>query len=366
MAEDQQIQDLEEILNILDTNMGHFADKLAKWTFKKSEFLRGLVFILRDDLVQHLDFERAKIVSPNIVGNTLQELVSDMVFTVPFRDTSKGTELTIYILLEHQSTSDRMMGYRLLSYMCQIWHAQLEELANAGVKSSQHFLHPIVPIVFYTGDRQWKTPVSLNAVMDVPEKMTPYVPSFKTHLIGVKHIDTDELTQIDHPFVWLMTVLQKEFDDEKSMQETLEKALTQLDTVKDENPILHRNAMIYLSLIVRCRRHASEQTPLLRMINTRTDDEEVKSIIMTGAEALIQQGKAEGLEQGKAEGLEQGRINEKRTAVLKIVRYRFAERSDTVLNEITAIEDLGHLDDLFDQALTAETFEDIDFSKNGK
>ncbi len=86
------------------------------------------------------------------------------------------------------------------------------------------------------------------------------------------------------------------------------------------------------------------------MINTRTDDEEVKSIIMTGAEALIQQG----------------RINEKRTDVLKIVRYRFAEKSNTVLNEITAINDLGLLDDLFDQVLTAETFEDIDFSKNGK
>ena len=66
------------------------------------------------------------------------------------------------------------------------------------------------------------------------------------------------------------------------------------------------------------------------------------------------------------QGLEQGRINEKRTDVLKIARYRFSENSDTVLNEITAINDLVHLDDLFDQILTAETFEDIDFSKNGK
>ena len=267
MPEEQRIHDLEEILNILDSNIGHFADKLAKWIFKKTEFLRGLVFILKDDIVQHLDFERAKVVSPDIVGNTLQELVSDIVFTVPFQDNSNGTELTIYILLEHQSTADRMMGYRLLSYMCQIWHAQLEQLANAGVKSSQQRLSPILPIVFYTGDRQWNTPVSLNAVMDVPEQMAPYVPSFKTHFFGVKHIDTDELTQTDHPFVWLMTVLQKEYDDEKSMQEALDKALTRLDIVKDEDPILHRNAMIYLSLIIRCRRHESEQTPLLRMIN---------------------------------------------------------------------------------------------------
>ncbi len=64
--------------------------------------------------------------------------------------------------------------------------------------------------------------------------------------------------------------------------------------------------------------------------------------------------------------LQRGRINEKRTDVLKIVQYRFAEKSDTVLNAITAIDDLVHLDELFDQVLTAETFEDIDFSKNGK
>ena len=73
---------------------------------------------------------------------------------------------------------------------------------------------------------------------------------------------------------------------------------------------------------------------------------------MTGAEALIQQG------------LEQGRIDEKRTGVLKLVRHRFPEASDTVLNELNAIYDLVHLDDLFDQVLIAEAFEDIDFSKN--
>ncbi len=56
---------------------------------------------------------------------------------------------------------------------------------------------------------------------------------------------------------------------------------------------------------------------------------------------------------------------EDQPVILKIVRYRFAEKSDTVLNEINAIYDLVYLDDLFDQVITAETFEDIDFSKNG-
>ena len=87
---------------------------------------------------------------------------------------------------------------------------------------------------------------------------------------------------------------------------------------------------------------------------------------MTGAEALIQQGKTEGLQEGHKQGLEQGRIDEKRTDVLKVVRHKFADISNSVLNEISEIDDLVHLDDLFDQVLTAESFDDIDFSKNGK
>ena len=41
------------------------------------------------------------------------------------------------------------------------------------------------------------------------------------------------------------------------------------------------------------------------------------------------------IQQGKAEGLEQGRIDEKRTSVLKVVRHKFADFSDIVLNEIS-------------------------------
>lgn len=64
---------------------------------------------------------------------------------------------------------------------------------------------------------------------------------------------------------------------------------------------------------------------------THNKDAEVESIIMTGAETLIQQGKKQGLEQGK--------IDEKQAAVLRLMQLRFTEVSDTVINEISSIED---------------------------
>lgn len=181
--------------------------------------------MLKSDLDEHLDFEKTEIERGEVVDNTLRELISDMVFTVPFRDTAKGDELKICILIEHQSTVDRLMAYRLLSYMCHQWHEQLVKLENANVPPSQQRLKPILPIVYYTGSQRWKSPLSLNAVMDIPDQIASFVPTYDSLFLAVKDWNTDELTQTDHPFAWLMTVQQKEYADETSMQQALEATL---------------------------------------------------------------------------------------------------------------------------------------------
>ena len=63
MSTEQQKNKFQEILNILDPDIGHFPNKLAKWIFKIPEFLRALVFILKEDIFQHLNFNYVKVVS---------------------------------------------------------------------------------------------------------------------------------------------------------------------------------------------------------------------------------------------------------------------------------------------------------------
>ena len=167
-----------------------------------------------------------------------------------------------------------------------------------------------------------------------------------------------------------MSFTQQVSSDESCVEDPLLEALTRLDTLSPEESALHAHALIYLSHLVVSKRPHAEREQLIEHILGHNKDTEVKKIIMTGAEALIQQGKTEGLqeghEKGLEKGLEQGRIDEKRTAVLKLVRHKFADISNSILNEISEIDDLVHLDDLFDQVLTAESFDDIDFSENGK
>ena len=218
-----EILNTEDIKRLFRTDIGHFDDKSIRFLFKHSEHLRGLMLFLSGEIVEHLDFKQAKRAPRSYIDETLRDSISDIVFTVPFRDVSTVDEVTIYILIEHQSTVDRMMGLRLHTYMCKIWKDQLEEQQNAKVPASQQRLSPILPIVFYTGDRRWEIPVTLNAVMDVPELLMRYVPTFDTLFLTVKHTDIDVFLEQNHPFGWLMSVAQQVSVDKKPIDDILMK-----------------------------------------------------------------------------------------------------------------------------------------------
>ena len=72
----------------------------------------------------------------------------------------------------------------------------------------------------------------------------------------------------------------------------------------------------------------------------------------TTAEFLIEQGKAEGIEQGKAEG--------KQDAVLKLLRLRFQHVPEVLSREISNIHNITRLDTLLEQAMTAQSLDEID------
>ncbi len=361
MQTDTKIADLEEIRTLFNPKVGHFADKSARWLFKKAENLQGLVLILASELAEHLDFTQTKIVNRNIVDNTLRDLVSDMVFTVPFQDATLCDDLTIYILIEHQSTVDHLMGYRLLSYMCQIWHGQLEEQKNSKVPRSTWRLRPILPIVYYTGSQRWEIPISLSTAMDIPELMTPFVPTFETLFLGVKEEDIETFTQVDHPFGWLMTVLQQENADVSTMKEALVVALEHLETIASENPELHNHELLYLYFLIFFRRPKMEQEQLKQLIQSQTYDKEVERFIMTGAEALIERKIDEGIKQGIEQGEKRGQIQAKREFLLKLLDLRIGEVPDTVVHKVSRMRSRSRLDALLEQVATAQSIDDIEW-----
>ncbi len=59
--------------------------------------------------------------------------------------------------------------------------------------------------------------------------------------------------------------------------------------------------------------------------------------------------------------IEQGKTQAKQEAVLKLLRFRFDSIPESVTNQITLIRSLSHLDSLFENVLTAQTLDEIDW-----
>ena len=84
----------------------------------------------------------------------------------------------------------------------------------------------------------------------------------------------------------------------------------------------------------------------------------------TTAEFLIEQGEAKGKAEGKAEGREEGReegrAEGKQDAVLKLLQFKFQDVPEVLSREISNIHNLTRLDTLLEQAMTAQSLEEID------
>ena len=231
-------------------------------------------------------------------------------------------------------------------------------------------LQPILPILFYTGDRPWTVPVSLTAIMDVPEILERFVPSFDTLFLGVKETETDVLTQSGHPLGWLLRVLQKEHADETEISEALTDAVSHLVSIDENFAPQIAEALRYFVQLIFHRRSLDERDTLVDIIRQHIqDDKELETMAQTTAEFLIEQGKAEGKAEGKTEGIAEGKAEGIQDAVLKLLQLQFQHVPETLSREIRSIHNLTRLDTLLEQAMTAQSLDEIDthlsFNANG-
>ena len=335
-----------------ETQIEHFPDRSLRRLLQDREYVRGLVQIIAPDIETFLDFSQITYQKRSFISKALQERESDVLLSVPFQENTDATDseaLLIYILIEHQSTVDKTMGFRLLSYMVQIWESQRREWETKKLPENERRLQPILPILFYTGDRPWSVPVSLTAIMDVPEILERFVPSFDTLFLGVKETEAETLTQFGHPLGWLLRVLQKEHADETEINEALADAMSHIALVDEDFAPQVAEALRYFVQLIFHRRSRDERDALVDIIRQHIQNsKELETMAQTTAEFLIEQG----IEQGKVEG--------KQDTILKFLQLQFQHVPETLSREIRNIDNLTLLDTLLEQAMTAQSLEEID------
>ena len=92
----------------------------------------------------------------------------------------------VIIGVEHQSTFDKNMIFRLLNYDAMTYINQVE---------SKKEVYPVGSFVFYTGDEEWKLPETLKETLkSIPSEMEPYINDWRLPVIDLKTMDARKLT----------------------------------------------------------------------------------------------------------------------------------------------------------------------------
>ena len=253
------------------------------------------------------------------------------------------------------------MGFRVLSYMMQIWQMQFEEKITDDDKKSQLHLRPILPIVFYSGDRSWKTPLTLDAIMEIPDELSRFVPKFDILFLSVKETDPANLMRVDHPFGWLLSVLQKEKSDKTAMRDIIVESMSYLNELSPTELEQRHRAIHYLILLILHRRPVVEHEDLIRLVDQHVADMEVEHMVKSMADVLREEGKTVGIALGLEQGKADGEALIKQEAVLKLIQLRFGDVPESVLKQISSITDLSPLDTLFDVIWNADSLDGIEF-----
>ena len=84
--------------------------------------------------------------------------------------------------VEHQSTFDKNMIFRILNYDATTYINQVE---------SKKEVYPVGSFVFYTGDEEWKL---LETLKSIPSEMEPNINDWRLPVVDLKTMDARKLT----------------------------------------------------------------------------------------------------------------------------------------------------------------------------
>jgi len=213
-----------------------FPDRGTKWLLETPENTNCLLRIVDGDLAECIEASRLQHIPTTFIPDNLRKQEADVVFLAPFKALAEGAEreVMIYVLIEHQSTPRWEMGFRMFYYMGQIWDRQRRAWLDEKIPETQWRFRPILPVLFYTGKASWKPPLTITALMDVPEPLERFVPQHDTLFFNLKTTDPEELVAEGHPFGWALRVIQKENATKEEFSEALKEAVFNLDKLPEE------------------------------------------------------------------------------------------------------------------------------------
>ena len=252
--------------------------------------------------------EEIELYNSKFVTSKYEYRESDIIYKVKNKN--------IFFIIEHQSTVDYSMVYRMLEYSVEIMRQIIEGKEN---KRKAYKYPLIIPIVIYTGDRNWNAKLCMR---EVREKIEWYEEKEEISLVDINKYTKEEL--LEEKNILSKVMLLEKSKNEAEFIENIEKILQKTEYKKIEK----------LKNIIRYKAEGiiekDEIEKLLRKVKNEKEE-----INMTLAERIKRNEREERMK-AKNEGRREERIEGKNRTIKKMLLLKLDEN---IIKEVTGAKD---------------------------
>lgn len=247
-----------------------------------------------------LDLKFSRLESSSYITDALKETFSDLVFTCRYKNDVTKTKARIALLVEHQSTADRLMPFRVFHYLFNLLYRLSKEDSDDQPKDK---LPAVYALVFYHG-KQTPYPYSMNLLSCFDDPLGIMNKMFENDvaLIDVNQVTDDELER--QQLIGTVTSALK-YSRVKDIAPHLLRLMKKINSMDLNHPLavnsiktLLANYMLGVGKIANVEQFVKDVWQL---------PEPIRGELMTAAEQLEAIGEKKGLKKGLEKGREEGR-----------------------------------------------------------
>ena len=305
-----------EELNRKNNNYNQVKEESENYTYDKNnehdKVFRDLLSIKEEALIlinkalkpKEKIKEEIELYNNRFITSKYKDRESDIIYKVKNKN--------IFFIIEHQSTIDYSMVYRMLEYSIEI----MRQIIQGKENKRKTYKYPlIIPIVIYTGDKKWDAKLSMK---EIKEKVQWYEEQEDISLVDINEYTKEELLKEKNLLSKVMLL-----EKSKNEAEFIENVKEILEIADDRNIDKLKDIIIYKAY------DALEQEDLEEMLNKMKNRKE-KSIMTLGER--IRRNEREEREKARNEGrLEEKNINIKKMLLLKL--------DENIIKEVTGVKD---------------------------
>jgi len=264
-------------------------DKLVKSILKDEkeltnfiqQFINNEIDITTDNLIKFTN---------SYITKKYRSKESDLVYMLKDQD--------IFFLIEHQSSIDTTMPYRMLNYCIDIINEWCQSKKLEKIKR-----YPIVvPIVIYTGDRKWTVPQNFKEKQVSICIFENYKINLQYNLVDINKLSDECLLEKQTMFGYGMLI--EKAKDKKDLIEKLNLIIKKCSNEKHLEEL--RNIILYALNNALC---GIEQEKLVERIDEKVGEDNMSTLVerLTAENRrILNQGIAQGTKAGIQTGIKTG------------------------------------------------------------